>query len=82
MYKPEDFTQYLKPFKQVGKKIPTYFCQGKNKVIFFCIHGAGLSAASFALLSQHVKDFGSIASYDMKAHGSHECKEEQPNYSL
>jgi protein phosphatase methylesterase 1 len=42
--------------------------------MFFCIHGAGHSALSFATLAREVRQFGSLFAYDLKAHG-HSKKE-------
>jgi protein phosphatase methylesterase 1 len=38
-------------------------------VLFFCIHGAGNSALSFATLAKEVKHFGTLLAFDLKAHG-------------
>ena len=51
-------------------------------MIIFCIHGAGLSAASFSLLADNVKDFASLAAYDMRGHGFSKNQEEFLNYQL
>ncbi len=37
--------------------------------MFFCIHGAGHSALSFATLAREVKHFGTILAFDFKGHG-------------
>lgn len=37
--------------------------------MFFCIHGAGLSALSFATLGREIKQFGTLLAYDLKGHG-------------
>ncbi len=37
--------------------------------MFFCIHGAGHSALSFATLAKEVKNFGTLVAYDLKGHG-------------
>jgi protein phosphatase methylesterase 1 len=46
------------------------FRAGENGVAFFCIHGAGHSAMSFALLAKEVKHFGTLLAFDFKGHGA------------
>ena len=56
IFQPDDFKKYLKLIHHVSYgKIPVYFTEGANDIIIFCIHGAGLSGASFALLADNVK---------------------------
>lgn len=45
------------------------FRAGSEGIIFFCIHGAGHSALSFALLAKEVKKFGTLLAFDFKGHG-------------
>jgi protein phosphatase methylesterase 1 len=45
------------------------FKAGNQGAIFFCIHGAGESALSFALLAKEISHFGTLISYDLKGHG-------------
>lgn len=37
--------------------------------MFFCIHGAGESAQSYALLAKEISHFATLISYDLKGHG-------------
>lgn len=37
--------------------------------MFFCIHGAGQSALSFAALAKEVRQFSTLVAYDLKGHG-------------
>jgi protein phosphatase methylesterase 1 len=46
------------------------FRAGSNGVVFFCIHGAGHSAMSFALLAKEVKNFATLLAFDFKGHGA------------
>jgi protein phosphatase methylesterase 1 len=62
--------------------IPLYFSQGKNSVIFFCIHGAGLSGVSFALLASKIKHFASCASFDFAGHGEHRGESKSDDFSM
>lgn len=43
---------------------------GDYNPIFFCLHGAGDSALSFACLSKEVRQFGSLVSFDFRGHGN------------
>jgi protein phosphatase methylesterase 1 len=45
--------------------------------MFFCIHGAGLAALSFATLAKEVKQFGTVLAFDLKGHGF--SKKENPS---
>jgi len=37
--------------------------------MFICVHGAGHSACSFACLAKEVKNWGRLASFDIRGHG-------------
>ena len=50
--------------------------------MFFCIHGAGHSALSFATLAREVKQFGSIFAYDLKGHGFSKKEVGDGDYSI
>lgn len=45
------------------------FRAGDAGALFFCIHGAGHSALSFATLAKEVKNFGTLVAFDLKGHG-------------
>lgn len=47
----------------------------------FCVHGAGHSALSFAVLAKEVKTFGILAAYDIKGHGSSQNKRAPDDFS-
>ncbi len=49
--------------------------------MFFCIHGAGHSALSFATLAREVKHFGTVLAFDLKGHGSSK-KQNNEDYSI
>lgn len=52
----------------IRKGTPT-FRAGHEGALFFCIHGAGHSALSFATLAKEVKHFGTLVAFDFKGHG-------------
>ena len=51
-------------------------------MIILCIHGAGLAGASFTLLAEQIKQFSSLATYDMMGHGYNKMPEMNINYTL
>lgn len=61
---------------------PIYYSEGKNALTFFCIHGAGLSAMSFALLARNLTSFASCASYDLPGHGLHKSNGSSSDLSM
>jgi len=68
-YSPLSWKDYFELIDYVSYGIPVYYSKGDNEVIFFCIHGAGCSAASFCLLAKELKPFASLATYDLIGHG-------------
>lgn len=50
--------------------------------MFFCIHGAGLSALSFATLAREIKQFGTLLAYDLKGHGFSKKQNIGDDYSI
>lgn len=61
---------------------PLYFAKGKNSVIFLCIHGAGLSGVSFALLASKITHFASCAAFDFAGHGVHRGTTKSDDFSM
>lgn len=45
------------------------YTAGADGPLFFCLHGAGDSASSFACLAKEVKQFASLVSFDFRGHG-------------
>jgi len=58
------------------------FRAGSEGVMFFCIHGAGHSAQSFATLAKEVKHFGTLLAFDLKGHGSSKKDNSNFDYSI
>lgn len=48
---------------------PLYFHKGERDIVFFCIHGAGLSARSFTALAESLGKRACLASFDLPGHG-------------
>lgn len=53
------------------------FSAGEEGPLYFCIHGAGHSALSFATLAKEVKKYGTIVAFDFKGHGESKVKKEK-----
>ena len=49
------------------------FRAGHAGALFFCVHGAGESALSFAALAREVKHFATLVAFDLPAHGYSKC---------
>ena len=45
------------------------FYAGKEGPLYLCLHGAGHSAMSFALMASHVKKWGTVVAFDFRGHG-------------
>jgi protein phosphatase methylesterase 1 len=61
---------------------PLYYLQGKNDLIFLCIHGAGLSGVSFSLLASKIAHFASCASFDFEGHGNYRGETKNDSFSM
>lgn len=68
-YAPLNADEELPPLGLTASSHPVYFREGANPLVFFCIHGAGLSASSFALLAREVAPFAGLAALDLPGHG-------------
>lgn len=45
---------------------PIYIAGKNNAPLFFCLHGAGHSAMSFANLASEIKQFATLVSFDFR----------------
>ena len=81
-YSPLNWSDYMDLIGYISYGIPVYYTKGENDVIFFCIHGAGISAASFCLLAKELKPFASFASYDIMGHGLNKYSDESLDMSI
>jgi protein phosphatase methylesterase 1 len=55
--------------------VPLYRA-GSSGALFVCLHGAGHSAMSFAVLAEQLKTDNIVFSFDFRGHGDHRCKNE------
>ena len=56
-------------------RVPVYTA-GSQGHVFFCLHGAGHSAMSFACLAKYLKVHSTVVTFDFRGHGDHYCENE------
>ena len=59
----------------VNNTVPVYMA-GTQGHVFFCLHGAGSSALSFAPLAESLKATSTVVSFDFRGHGGHSRPDE------
>ena len=77
-YAPEPWSDFFDSREMIDDKIPIYHA-GKEGHVFFCLHGAGHSALSFAPLAKIVKSDkykGTLVAFDFRGHGGHYMENE------
>jgi len=75
-YEPLEWSAFFDSRDMIDDKIPIYTA-GTEGHIFFCLHGAGHSALSFATLAAELKKRGNTCiSFDWRGHGGHFCEDE------
>ena len=57
------------------------FIAGTEGHVFVCLHGAGHSAMSFAVLAEKLKLTSTVVAFDWRGHGKHERGEDETNMS-
>lgn len=63
------------------KGTPVFYA-GTEGIIFLCMHGAGHSSLSFALLAKETKKWGTLVAFDYRGHGFSKVKENEDDLSL
>ena len=77
-FDPSPWNEFFDQTEKINDQIPIYYA-GTQGHVFFCLHGAGHSALSFAALAQILKgpEFNSTCvSFDFRGHGGHYCDDE------
>lgn len=75
-YEPLEWSAFFDSRDMIDEKIPIYTA-GTDGHIFFCLHGAGHSAMSFATLALELKKRGNTCiSFDWRGHGGHYSEDE------
>lgn len=72
-YQPQAWNEFFDHREMLDDKIPVYHA-GTEGHVFFCLHGAGHSALSFAALAKIIKSEqykGTLVSFDFRGHGGH-----------
>ena len=77
-YDPLAWNDFFDSKEMVGA-VPIYIA-GTEGHVFVCLHGAGNSAMSFAVLAEQLKRTSTVVAFDWRGHGSHE-REDETNMS-
>ena len=59
----------------INDTIPVYVA-GSEGIVFVCLHGAGHSAQSFAVLAEKMKPTSTVVAFDWRGHGGHVREDE------
>ena len=78
-YDPLPMSDFFDSTEMINDTIPVYTA-GNQGVIYVCMHGAGHSAMSFAVLAEKLKPTGTVVAFDWRGHGSH-TREDETNMS-
>lgn len=68
-YSPLPWTDFFDRVEYFEDSTPVYIA-GDQGPLFFCLHGAGLSALSFAALARELKSDCTVVSFDWRGHGA------------
>jgi hypothetical protein len=70
-YDPIDWN-FFYDYKEtiIDGKIPVYIAGKGNGHVFLCLHGAGYSSQSFAVLASYLKSDSTCVSFDFRGHGT------------
>ena len=55
---------------------------GSEGCIFFCMHGVGDGASTFARLSSQIRTFSTLISFDFRGHGDSKFDQNKDDYSI
>lgn len=78
-YDPLPMTDFFDSTEMVNGTIPVYTA-GSQGIVYVCLHGAGHSAMSFAVLAEKLKQTGTVVAFDWRGHGAH-SREDETNMS-
>ena len=77
-YDPLPWNEFFDSREMIDDVVPVYYA-GTGGHVFFCMHGAGHSALSFAALAKIMKGApynGTTVAFDFRGHGLHKCENE------
>lgn len=72
-YAPSDWNEFFDSKEMIDDLIPCYHA-GQSGHVYLCLHGAGHSALSFALLARILKKSpynSTVVAFDFRGHGDH-----------
>ena len=75
MNEPMTWESFFDTKDMVNDTVPVYTAGSKGHV-FVCLHGAGHSAMSFAVLAEIMKVKSTVVAFDFRGHGQHYCEDE------
>ena len=74
-YDPLSWSDFFDRRELLNDKVPIYIA-GNQGHVFICLHGAGHSAMSFAVMAKYLKMTSTVVSFDFRGHGDHFCENE------
>lgn len=69
-YDPLPWTDFFDTTEKINDVVPIYTA-GSQGHVFVCLHGAGHSAMSFAVLAEKLKATSTVVAFDWRGHGEH-----------
>lgn len=76
-YDPLPWTDFFDSVEKINGMVPLYTA-GTQGHIFVCMHGAGHSAMSFAMVAAQLKAENTVIAFDWRGHGEH-VREDETN---
>ncbi len=73
-YDPMPWEDFFDRRDMLWDEVP-YYVAGDKGPVFFCLHGAGLSALSFAALAREMKSDNTLVAFDWRGHGGNTMAE-------
>ena len=75
-YDPLPWTDFFDSTEKINDVVPIYIA-GTEGHVFVCLHGAGHSAMSFAVLAENMKQTSTVVAFDWRGHGEHDRGDEE-----
>lgn len=70
------WTDFFDSTEKINDVVPIYIA-GTEGHVFVCLHGAGHSAMSFAVLAENMKQTSTVVAFDWRGHGEHDRGDEE-----
>ena len=78
-YDPLPWTDFFDRMEKINDTVPVYVA-GTAGHVYVCLHGAGHSAMSFAMVAENLKSTSTVVAFDWRGHGEHN-REDETNMS-